>query len=248
MKNPHGVEPTRFMKRKDSEYAIVCNADYGPDFGNIRVDIALGKKFNEENRNSIWNDGTNGYECHPKYKRSLFVNTAGPNEGNRFSVLDIEVFGIDYGSKYTIDHICMYPDIIWKYIETKDISEESLKQFDDDTELLNNLDAIHCDDSNIRLKISRYYFKNPSKLLPDTQIVDKKYDAKLREWVGDYKWKLLYRASEHGYTAKSFHECCNNKGPTLIVIKSSGGWIFGGYTTQSWSGGCLFGCIYNDMI
>ena len=87
--------------------------------------------------------------------------------------------------------------------------------------------------------------KNSSEYLPDTQLVDIQYDSKLREWLGDdYKWKLIYRASEHGYKGKSFHEYCDNKGPTLIVIKSSGGWIFGGYTTQSWSGEC----IYYDMI
>ena len=71
------------------------------------------------------------------------------------------------------------------------------------------------------------------------------YDDKMREWLGsDYDMKLLYRASEHGYTAKSFHKYCDDKGPTLIIIKSSEGWIFGGYTTQSWSGDG----IYNDMI
>ncbi len=71
-----------------------------------------------------------------------------------------------------------------------------------------------------------------TKVLENTE-----YDNKLREWCGDYKWRLIYRSSEHGYTAKSFHEYCDYvKGPTLIVIKSSGGWIFGGYTTQSWSG------------
>ena len=82
---------------------------------------------------------------------------------------------------------------------------------------------------------------NPSGFLLGTHIVDQQYDGKLREWLGnDYKWKLLYRASEHDYTAKSFHECCDNQGPTLIVIKSSGGWIFGGYTTQSWSGDRIY--------
>ena len=71
------------------------------------------------------------------------------------------------------------------------------------------------------------------------------YDDELREWLGnDYDMKLLYRASEHGYTAKSFHDYCDDKGPTLIIIKRSEGWIFGGYTTQSWSGDG----IYNDMI
>ena len=150
--------------------------------------------------------------------------------------MDYEVVGIDYENKENISKLCKYSDIIWEYIETKDISEESLKQFDDDAGLLSDLNAIHCLDSNIRLKISQLCLKNPSELLVNTQLVDKKYDAKLKEWAGDYKWRLIYRASEHGYTAKSFHECCDKKGPTLIVIKSDGGWIFGGYTTQSWSG------------
>ena len=111
-------------------------------------------------------------------------------------------------------------------------------------------DAIHCEDSNIRLKISRYYFKNPSKFLPNTHIVDKKYDSYLRKWVGDNKWKLLYRSSEHEYTTESFHEYCDDKKPTLVVIKSSEGWIFGGYTTRSWIvvHPDEDGCIYYDMI
>ena len=237
MKNPHGVEPTRFMKRKESECAIRCDTYYGPIFGN---DIHIGDHCNKEDSCWIDNDRTNEYECHPEYKFSLFVKTAGPDKKINFSVLDYEVFGIDYKSKYTIDHLCKYPDIIWEYIDTKDISEESLEQFDDDVELLSDLDTIHCNDSNIRVKISNYYLKNPSELLPDTQIVNQQYDAKLREWLGDYKWKLLYRASDDGYSAESFHECCDKKGPTLIVIKSSGGWIFGGYTTKSWSGKCIY--------
>ena len=245
MKNPHGVEPTRFMKREESDDAIECDSDKGPIFGNYdSIDIHIGEICNEKDSCSINNDDTFGYECHPEYKQSLFVNTAGVDEENRFSVLDYEVFGIDYESQENVNKLCKHPDIIWKYIEIKDISEESLKQFDDDVELLSDLDAIHCEDSNIRVKISRYYFKNPSELLADTQIVNQQYDNKLREWCGDYEWKLLYRASEHEYTAESFHEYCDDKGPTLIVIKSSGGWIFGGYTTESWSGECM----YYDII
>ena len=244
MKNPHGVEPTRFMKRIYCYYAIVCRPYDGPIFGNdfhmiIRNNLSLCSILN--------NDGTNVYECHPEYKSSLFVNTAGPDEENKFSLLDYEVFGIDYENRDYIYGICKYPDIIWNYIETKDISEESLQQNDDDIELLSDLDAIHCEDNDIRLKISRYYLKNPSEFLPDTQLVSQQYDDKLKEWTGDYKWRLLYRASEHGYTAESFHGYCDDQGPTLVIIKSSGGWIFGGYTTKSWKvvhpnkwGGILF--------
>ena len=231
LKNPHGVEPTRFMKRKEFRYAIVCDPYHGPLFGGdilicIRDNLSLCS--NE-------NDGTLSYECHPEHKSSLFVNTAGPDEYNYFSVLDFEVYCIDNYKDY-IYNVCKYPDIIWKYIETNDIPEESLKQFDDEDSLRNDLDAIHCYDGSIRLKISCYYLKNPSELLPNTQIVSQQYDSKLQKWTGDYKWKLIYRASEHDYTSESFHRHCDDRGPTLVVIKSSGGWIFGGYTTQSWSG------------
>ena len=85
-------------------------------------------------------------------------------------------------------------------------------------------------------------FFNPlySPFLRNTILFGNEYDDKLREWVGnDYKWRLLYRASENDYTGESFHHYCDDKGPTLVVIKSSGGWIFGGYTTQSWSGECI---------
>ena len=234
------------MKRNDIHYAIACCPNHGPIYGNKWImDLIIRDQCNEENSCSIRNNGTYSYECHPEYKSSLFVNTAGPDEKKRFFVLDYEVFGIDYENRDNINKLCKYPDIIWKYIDTRTITESSLKQFDDDIELLKDLDAIHCKESYIRLKISRYYFKNSSELLVNTHIVNQQYDDKLREWIGDYKWRLLYRSSEHGYTGKSFHECCDHvKGPTLIVIKSSEGWIFGGYTTQSWSGNC----IYDDMI
>ena len=208
-------------------------------FGNS--DIYINENCNSSNNCSTNNDGTKGYECHPQYKKSLFVNTDGPDNRNAFNVLDYEVYCIDYKDKYTIDHLCKYPDIIMEYIETKDISEESLKQVDDEQDLLKDLNSIHCYNNDIQMKILRY-LKDPSELLSDTKIVSQQYDDKLREWLGDdYKWKMIYRASEHRYTTQSFHECCNYiQGPTLIVIKSTNGCIFGGYTTQSWSGNGIY--------
>ena len=44
---------------------------------------------------------------------------------------------------------------------------------------------------------------------------------------------LFYRASVHGWPSSSFHYHCDNKGPTVTVIKS-GNNIFGGFTEQSW--------------
>ena len=88
MKNAHGVEPTRYMKRKESDCAIVCNSKFGPLFGaDILMPIISNFRIC-----SILNDGIHSYECHPEYKSSLFVNTAGPNERNKFSLLDYEVY------------------------------------------------------------------------------------------------------------------------------------------------------------
>lgn len=44
---------------------------------------------------------------------------------------------------------------------------------------------------------------------------------------------LIYSASCHGWDASTFHAKCDNKGPTVTVVKS-GNYIFGGYTEQSW--------------
>jgi len=52
--------------------------------------------------------------------------------------------------------------------------------------------------------------------------------------------KLLYRASRDGWGASDFHRMCDGKGATVTVVKSSGGYIFGGYTDVTWgqSGQC----------
>ena len=58
---------------------------------------------------------------------------------------------------------------------------------------------------------------------------------KERRTIKNDSGKLLYRASRDGWAASNFHSCYDNKGPTVIVIKS-GNYIFGGYTDQSWDG------------
>jgi len=49
------------------------------------------------------------------------------------------------------------------------------------------------------------------------------------------KWTLIYRASRDGFKADNFHSKCDDKPKTLVIIKSTNGNVFGGYTEQSWS-------------
>ena len=46
--------------------------------------------------------------------------------------------------------------------------------------------------------------------------------------------KLLYRGSKDGWDKKDFHRLCDNKGPTVTIVKSSVGRISGGFTSLSW--------------
>ena len=48
---------------------------------------------------------------------------------------------------------------------------------------------------------------------------------------------LLYRASRDGWHASKFHFCCDDKGPTVTVIRTIyGRYKFGGYTDHKWEG------------
>jgi hypothetical protein len=48
--------------------------------------------------------------------------------------------------------------------------------------------------------------------------------------------KLLYRGSRDGFNAASFHAKCDAANTTLTVIRSTTGYISGGYAALSWAG------------
>ena len=81
------------------------------------------------------------------------------------------------------------------------------------------------------LKHSRIWGKNENYL---------KY---LRNWLKPVaqgkssRWKRCWRASLDGWAASTFHSRCDNKGPSVTIVRVGGKYIFGGYTSLSW--GCL---------
>jgi hypothetical protein len=48
------------------------------------------------------------------------------------------------------------------------------------------------------------------------------------------KWRLAWRGSKDGFTAKKFHSLCDLKGDNIVVIKSTTGHLFGGYCSTAW--------------
>ena len=45
---------------------------------------------------------------------------------------------------------------------------------------------------------------------------------------------MIFVGSEHKFLAKKFHELCDNKGPTLSIIKLEHDQVFGLYTEIAW--------------
>ena len=56
------------------------------------------------------------------------------------------------------------------------------------------------------------------------------FNLLLTELPSIRRFKLFFRASDHQFSAKKFHEYCNNKGSIMIMIQSNWGNVFGGYT------------------
>ena len=75
------------------------------------------------------------------------------------------------------------------------------------------------------------------KLYTDAMILSLNDQFELNKLGGfdNQQWQLIYRASRDGYTAKAFHQFCDGCFPTMCVIRSKNGFVFGGFTSVPWS-------------
>ena len=65
-------------------------------------------------------------------------------------------------------------------------------------------------------------------------------------WNDNTTFDLLYRASRDGFNSNAFHELCDNHENTILVVKSTTGYVFGGFTTQTWNREDLKQNIYKN--
>jgi len=47
--------------------------------------------------------------------------------------------------------------------------------------------------------------------------------------------ETLFVASKDGDASSHFHKACDGKGPTVVIVETTDGNMFGGYTDVSWS-------------
>lgn len=80
-------------------------------------------------------------------------------------------------------------------------------------------------------------FRERHKLFTGTTLLNSIQCNLLIKWLGTPRrsWKLAYKATKDGWSSYDFHRLMDGKGENIVVIQSTNGYIFGGYTPISWA-------------
>lgn len=154
------------------------------------------------------------------------------------------IFNLDLGNinfelfakKNNIDDTLNYLTEKVKFLmeENKEIKNKLNLYFQENNDLKNKI---------ISLENEINYFKEKekekNKLFQGSTIIQSFEEKELiSNWIlqnTNKKCKLIYKAKRDGDQASDFHSKCDNMGPLLIIIQTSTGNRFGGYTSKSWT-------------
>ncbi|CAG8615538.1 4157_t:CDS:2 [Acaulospora morrowiae] len=107
--------------------------------------------------------------------------------------------------------------------------------------------------------LKRFHFKVGMQLKPDylqsrrykgieSTMIERQHAALIASWIDgcestslisyvgelQYEFRLLLRGSRDGFSASTFHDRCDNQGPTIVVLKVDEKHVIGGYNPLSW--------------
>jgi hypothetical protein len=134
------------------------------------------------------------------------------------------------------------------FFATEEIKSGISKQFKEFEKIAISFDY-HFSPFNFKTILSSLEFTSPKRKLPEIRFTkNSNFDASLIltsqglrdqivQWIDDpsFECSLLWRGSRDGFSSSVFHTQCDNKGATITIIKSSEGYIFGGYISVSWN-------------
>jgi len=106
---------------------------------------------------------------------------------------------------------------------------------------------IKSEDKNMRMQVlaDAEYFQLPEELknylrwssaegidlwFSEFDFINKQLKQVSREMGG-----LLFQTSKDGASVSTFHSRCDGKGPTVVIVETKSGNVFGGYTYTSWA-------------
>ena len=92
--------------------------------------------------------------------------------------------------------------------------------------------------------------KNKNNLNNISNILNEDDASLIISWLPNkpLKFELLFDTKRDGDFSSTFHDKCDGKYPTLIIIKSNTGYIFGGYVTSAWNSNNAFISAPNSFI
>ncbi|KAJ5072794.1 hypothetical protein M0811_09240 [Anaeramoeba ignava] len=77
--------------------------------------------------------------------------------------------------------------------------------------------------------------KQKIKLLKESTILNEEYLINLQKWIPNQNFfklcKLGFSTKNDGFNTNDFHQKSDDKGETLVLIKTEKGFVFGGYTS-----------------
>ena len=79
--------------------------------------------------------------------------------------------------------------------------------------------------------------KKMKLLFKDTTLLSDEEKLIIDNWIlenVEKKYNLLYKISRDGDASSTFHSKCDGKGPTIVIIQTTAGYKFGGYTSINW--------------
>ncbi|KAJ5071700.1 hypothetical protein M0811_10109 [Anaeramoeba ignava] len=110
--------------------------------------------------------------------------------------------------------------IEFQKLEKNQKNQKKLKQF--------------IEEENSLIFKSRDKIKFQSSILNETE-----HFKKLKEWINDdeffSKMKKGYSAKKDGFNSQNWHKAVDDKGKTLVIIKTKDNFIFGGFTQVGWT-------------
>ncbi|CAH1779462.1 unnamed protein product [Owenia fusiformis] len=67
--------------------------------------------------------------------------------------------------------------------------------------------------------------------------MDRIHQEQILKWTAlrSGKCELLYSAKRDGFSAKTFHQRCDQRNPTVTLAYNTSGYVFGGYTSIPWT-------------
>ena len=146
-------------------------------------------------------------------------------------------------------------------INVQKVLEEDVKKLDDFTKLLEKYkkenSELKIEIKNLKAQIemnkkneaSNGYVSNDELSITNSNFHIEEFISKnkmdiLKKWIKNsssyfknktFHFSLIYKATVHGDSAQIFHKNVDDKGPLVIIVKTTENKIIGGYTSKPWS-------------